>query len=190
MSETLLDTTRRTYEDMWACDQYAAMSPGAQYVPVFRDMTQAESFSPILDAGCGSGKGLLALEAAGFARVRGCDVTDAGLLPQARRFVFHTQCLWEPMQGEMVDWVYCTDVLEHIPVAFTMLVVSRLLEVSLMGVFLSISFVPDAMGHWIGKPLHETVMPFVWWRDQLATVGELVEARDLLQGGAFLVRAR
>jgi hypothetical protein len=33
-------------------------------------------------------------------------------------------------------------------------------------------------------------MPFVWWRDQLATVGELVEARDLLHAGAFLVRAR
>jgi hypothetical protein len=101
-------------------------------------------------------------------------------------------CLWHDLRGLTVgpfEWVYCTDVLEHIPTAFTMLVVSRLLEVAEEGVFLSVSFVPDQMGVWIGETLHETVQPFTWWRDALNEVGEVVEARDLLGKGAFLVKS-
>jgi len=70
-----------------------------------------------------------------------------------------------------------------------MLVVSRLLAVARRGVFLTISTQPDACGVWVGKPLHQTVESFVWWRDQLRTMGQLTDARDLLTAGAYLVRA-
>jgi hypothetical protein len=80
--------------------------------------------------------------------------------------------------------------MEHIPPAFTMLVVARLLEVARSGAFFSISLVPDAFGAWVGKPLHQSVQSFTQWRDQLATLGEVLECRDLLTTGVYFVRPR
>jgi hypothetical protein len=183
---------RELYEEMWQVPAYCEHSPGEQYVKMFLDMTQTTMRTHVLDAGCGAGKGAIALKAAGFDRVEMCDITDAGLLPEARSLRFTSVCLWErlpPLVG-FHDWVYCCDVMEHVPIALTMLVVSRLLEVAKRGAFFSISFQPDVMGYYVGKALHETVMPFVWWRDQLNLVGKVVEARDLLASGAFLVTPR
>jgi SAM-dependent methyltransferase len=207
---SILDAERQKYEDMWTVDAYASHSPGEMYAPLFLDMIGGSPLGlafehpnglrvrppyTILDAGCGSGKGALALHAAGFRILSMCDLTGDGLVPEARSLPFVKACLWEPLlqqvhfaPGGKFDYVYCCDVLEHIPTAFTMLVVSRLLEVARFGVFLSISFQPDVMGAWIGASLHETVQPFVWWRDNLNTVGRLVEGRDLLNTGVFLVK--
>lgn len=188
----LIERERALYGDILQLPAYAEHSPGERYLPIFRDMTDAQQTASILDAGCGTGKGALALAAAGFADVRCCDLTPAGILAEASGFPFWEACLWseEMRRVPPVDWVYCTDVLEHIPTAFTMLVVSHLLTVAQRGVFLSISFMPDSFGVWVGEHLHQTVQPFVWWRDHLDAVGRLVEARDLLNGGAFLVKAR
>jgi hypothetical protein len=85
------------------------------------------------------------------------------------------------------DYVYCTDVLEHIPPQFTMLVIDQLLRVAHKGLFLNVSLVPDSFGMWVGEPLHQTVEGFVWWRDSLRELGTVVEARDLIQSAVFLV---
>lgn len=187
----IVDVERGKYEDMWGVDAYAEHSPGEMFLPLFLNMIGAVRRSTIIDAGCGSGKGALALQNAGFV-VRCCDLTNTGLIPEARTFPFSTACLWDDLVRVVgfADWVYCCDVLEHIPTEFTMLVIARLLAVARKGVFLSISFAPDVMGAWIGKPLHQTVQHFVWWRDNLNTIGELVEARDLLNAGVFLVKPR
>lgn len=185
---------RAKYEEMWALPGYATYSPGVTYLPLFLDMAKTSRGETILDAGCGSGKGALALQAAGF-EVRLCDLTADGLVAEASAMPFDIACLWHDLapqlryvQGGAFDWVYCCDVLEHIDEALTMLVITRLLAVARRGVFLSIATVPDAHGVWIGDTLHQTVKPFWWWRDHLREVGQLVEARDLLTAAVFLVR--
>lgn len=189
----ILEQDRETYREIWGVESYAALSPGELLVPVFRDMAQPRPGAMILDAGCGSGKGALALEAAGFA-VRLCDLTDAGLLPEAAHLPFAEACLWHDLRpalgGPFVHYAYCCDVLEHIPTALTMLVVHQLLAVCTSGVFLSISFEEDILGAWVGQVLHRTTQNFVWWRDHLDAVAEIVEARDLLNMGTFLIRRR
>lgn len=183
----LLQVEREKYTQMWAVDQYRESSPGEQYVPVFLDMARPGPNASILDAGCGAGRGAIALQALGFA-VSGCDLTQPDDFPAD--IPFTEACLWKPLADAAVpvhDWVYCCDVLEHIPTALTMLVAARLLETARHGVFFSIGFTVDTKGVWIGQTLHETVQPFVWWRDQLNAIGRVVEARDLLLGGAFLV---
>ncbi len=188
---SLLDRERVKYEQMWGLDSYAAHSPGAMFVPIFLDMAQTTMRGSVLDAGCGSGKGAIALDSAGFA-VRCCDVTDAGLIEAARRFAFTPACLWDDLIPDVgfSDWVYCCDVLEHVPTPLTMLVVTRLLSVARRGVFLSISTVADVNGVWIGEPLHQTIQPFVSWRDHLNTVARVKEARDFLNAACFLVVAK
>lgn len=198
----LVEQEREKYQAAWAIDGYAAHSPGERCLPIFLDMIgDLKGFVPsVLDAGCGSGKGALALKAQGFDVVM-CDLTPDGLVEEAKALPFVSACLWDDLQRRLIrrswervdmkfDYVYCCDVLEHIPTPFTMLVISRLLEVARHGVFLSISTVPDHFGAFVGEALHQTVQPFVAWRDQIAALGTVVEARDLITSACFLVRPR
>lgn len=195
MASTVEDRERALYQDVWqGVREYGTVAPGAQYLPLFLDMSQADRSDSVLDAGCGSGKGALALQGAGFKDVRLCDLTDAGLDDDARSLPFRSVCLWRPLRqqlwyrfGGRFDWVYCTDVLEHVPPVFTMLTIFQLLEVSRKGLFLSISLMPDSFGVWVGQPLHQTVQSFTQWRDQLSGVGRVRECRDLLHTGVYLV---
>jgi 2-polyprenyl-3-methyl-5-hydroxy-6-metoxy-1,4-benzoquinol methylase len=189
---------RETYESMWGVEDYSASSPGANYVEAFLVMAGITdpSQATVLDAGCGSGKGALALSALGF-RVRMCDLTDAGIVPEARGLIFTETALWHDLRaslgyvsGGLADYVYCCDVLEHIPTHFTMLSIARMLEVCRHGLFLSIALVPDRFGVFVGYPLHQTVQSFVWWRDACAELGTVIECRDLGTTGLYLVAPR
>lgn len=178
---------QRLYTDVWAAAPgYGDHAPGEHHVSFFLEMTQAVSGS-VLDAGCGSGKGALALAARGF-DVRLCDLTAEGLTPEARVLPFATTCLWHDLPT--ADYVYCCDVLEHIPPEYTMLACRNLLAAARQAVFLSISLVPDQFGAWVGQSLHVSVQAFTWWRDRLADLGELVECRDLGATGVYVVRPR
>lgn len=200
-SSELVSRERANYDLMWGVPAYRDSSPGAQYVPFFVEMGGPRPTDQILDAGCGAGQGALALVRAGFPDVVMCDLSTAGIddpeqpwPADVARPRFHQVCLWHDLRGQLgylagekVDWVYCCDVLEHIPPQFTMLVIARLLEVARKGVFLSINLMPDELGAWIGTPLHQSVQTFVAWRDQIATLGRIRECRDLLGFALFLV---
>lgn len=188
---SVLASERDTYQAIWANDSYAAISPGERYADVFQQMAGATS-GTVLDAGTGSGKGALALMVRGFS-VDGCDLTPDGLVPDAKRTVaFREVCLWGDLKRQLGqrDYVYCCDVMEHIPTSFTMLVAQRLIDVAITGVFFSIALVPDTFGQFVGHPLHKTIQSFVEWRDQLSELGRMVECRDLGQVGLYLVAPR
>lgn len=193
----ILERERTLYRDVWASlEAYGEHAPGEHYLPLFLQMV-GDRRGTVLDAGTGSGKGAVALARAGF-DVRLCDVTPEGLVPEAKGLPFYEACLWSSLADvtrnfgtwgrQRADWVYCTDVLEHIPPQFTMLAIDQMLRVARHGLFLSVSFAPDNFGVWAGVALHQTVQPFTWWRDALREVGELVEARDLVGTGVFLVK--
>lgn len=184
----ILETERTLYHDLWASlPAYAEHAPGTKYLPVLLDAA-GELRGSVLDAGTGSGKGALALASAGF-DVTLCDVTDAGLVDEAQRFPFVNACLWNAIPGRY-DWVYCTDVLEHVPQQFTMLAIHQMLAVARHALVLSVSLVPDGFGVWAGKPLHQTVQSFVWWRDSLRELGRVTDARDLHTDACFVVMPR
>lgn len=191
--QTVTARERERYEEVWnAVTEYGQNSPGEGLVELFLPLI-GEAPQTILDAGCGSGKAGVALAARGH-RVTLCDLTDAGLTPEAQALPFHEACLWQPLrpvlrQGQF-DWVLCCDVLEHIPTALTMLVVDQLLRLTTRGLLLSVSLVADVYGAWVGQTLHHTVQSFTWWRDLLAEVGEVVEARDLITDAVFVMRPR
>jgi SAM-dependent methyltransferase len=190
------------YTGIWAgVPSYGDHAPGEHYLPIFLDCVGdrrgrlTSSKGSVLDAGTGSGKGALALHRLGF-RVTACDLTDAGLTDEARETLrFRSACLWHDLRPlaplwQSFDWVYCTDVLEHLPPQFTMLAVSRLLEVTSLGLFLAVYLEQDSNGAWVGQPLHLTVQPFTWWRDNLKELAEVVDARDLHQAATFFLKPR
>jgi SAM-dependent methyltransferase len=194
---TIAAAERDLYSDVWtSLDDYATFAPGEAYLPLFLQIV-GEARGVVLDAGCGSGKGGLALAGAGF-DVTLCDLTDDGLTDEARRTLpFRRMCLWRDLRPHvwadkrwLVDYTYCCDVLEHLPPQFTMLAVNQMLRVTALGLFLSVSLVPDQFGFWMGRALHQTVQPFTWWRDALRELGTVEEARDLLTSAVFYVRPR
>jgi SAM-dependent methyltransferase len=190
---TLAATERDLYQELWAAvPSYAENSPGVGVLPIFLQIV-GKTRGHALDAGTGSGKGAVALHQAGF-RVTMCDLTDAGLAPEAKALPFKTATLWHSLKPltptGSVDWVYCTDVLEHIPTQFTMLAVEQMLRVARRGVFIAVSVVPDTFGVWAGKALHQTVQSYGWWKDSLSEIGRVTDARDLLHAGTFYVEPR
>lgn len=207
----ILDRERALYTEVWdTVTQYADASPGEAYVPMFLEMaglTAGSYVTPsrlggevttpyrLLDAGCGTGRAGVALAGLGFDVVL-ADITGAGLDPSTGLLPFQDICLWDALAAQLflpggkVDYVYCADVLTHVPLPFTMLVVSRMLEFANKGVFLSISLQTDVYGYWVGQALHQSVQSFVEWRDQLRAVGVVREARDLLSAGVYYVTPR
>lgn len=191
----LIDAEREKYETIWAIPEYSEQSPGLRHLDQFMGMAGLSSGHglTLLDAGCGSGKASLALQSKGF-NVLLCDLTPAGLCPEARDLPFIAASVWDDLRtgrhigiGGKRDYVFCCDVMEHIPPEFTMLAVTRLLDVARRGVFLSIAFFGDEFGKWVGDNLHLTVQPFTWWRDRLNGLGQIIECRDCIANGLFLV---
>lgn len=190
------------YDTAWSMGGYGDFSPGEKYAHVFASLVPPGG--TVLDAGTGSGKGAIALDALGF-KVAMCDVTPEGLdSPDlVKRFPYTNASLWHDkslktvaymakcfdpaFNGQDFDWAFCCDVMEHIPTQFTMLIIQNLLHIVQRGVFLSIALVPDSFGVWVGKPLHQTVQPFTWWRDNLAELATVSDARDCLNTGIFLL---
>jgi hypothetical protein len=179
-----------TYEEIFAIPEYSNDSQGEFFLPLFLDIAKPDLNANILDAGSGSGKGALVLRRH-VKSVTMCDITFDGLVPEAEEIPRFPVVLWHDISihGQW-DYVYCCDVLEHIPTEFTMLVLSRLLTAATKGVFLSITLIPDNFGILIGKSLHQTVQPFTWWRDRLRELGTVIECRDLITTGIYFVRAK
>lgn len=173
------------YRKAWSIPEYHDFSPGKEMADLFVEISGAKPGETVIDLGCGGGKAGLALQ------------NSYGLKPTFLDFVrvddlepFIEQPLWHPIPGEW-DYGFCCDVMEHLPVEYTTLAIHNMLQVC-GGVFLSVCFEDDSFGEIVGQPLHLTVQPFVWWRDRLASIGHLVEARDLspnnrLRGGVFYV---
>ena len=187
---------RDRYAEVWGLvDAYHDNCAGEQVLPAFLDLTGPSARGRhVLDAGCGNGKAALALAAARF-RVSLCDLTDVGLLPEARAALpFTSACLWQPLtpQGLLrwYDYIYCTDVLEHLPTQYVGLALRNLLDVTSTAAFFSVSTIEDVHGHWVGAPLHQTVQSFVWWRDLFRELGTVEDARDLWTTATFYVRPR
>lgn len=192
---SLADSERTKNLELWRdIPDYGEFSPGMENVEPFLQIVkppigELKGLS-LLDAGCGSGRAGIAFEERGL-QVSWLDITDAGLDPRIKRRRFLEQPLWQPFPiGMHWDYVFCCDVMEHIPTEFTMMVIGNLLSRCSRLAWFQIALVPDEFGKAIGRPIHLTVQPFTWWRDRFATLGNLVDARDFGLRALYLVERK
>jgi hypothetical protein len=180
---------RAKYEKMWTVPLYFENSPGLDNVDRFIKTMEPKPGSTVIDLGCGAGVAGLELERRGF-RVTYLDLVDTALNPEVDRVHFMGAPLWGNWRRPMGwDYGFCCDVLEHIPTEYTMLAIQRIVR-SCRVSWLQIALEPDVFGQVIGQPLHLTVQPFDWWRDRIASLGELIVARDLCGVGLYVVVTR
>lgn len=181
------------YTKVWGLDSYAEHSPGFDHIDLFWSIAKPREGQTLLDIGAGNGVASVGLMLKGL-DVEGFDVTDEGWKSNVNTsgVIFHKGCLWHrydmprPDHGDLFDFGYCCDVMEHIPTQFVGLAVSNALK-RCKRVFFSISFKTDGHGDVIRDRLHLTVESFSWWRDTLREIGTVFEARDMIGEGVFYV---
>lgn len=179
-----VEAERLKYEKAWSIPEYADHSPGEKIIDLFEEICSPEG--TVIDLGAGSGKGALALKKLGL-DVTMLDLTFSGLDKRAEKLRKIEGSLWGNWQRTVGwDWGYCTDVMEHIPTEYTMLVLDRIMS-NCRSVFFHICLVQDGFGKIVGEPLHLTVRPFEWWKDRLGEFGKVEECRDFMWTGVYHV---
>ncbi|HEY2810446.1 MAG TPA: class I SAM-dependent methyltransferase [Rhabdochlamydiaceae bacterium] len=186
---------KNKYEEMWRCPQYRCHSPGLQVAKDFlqffdQHMHEGES---LIDFGCGTGKAGAFFYTQGL-RVRMVDIASncldedvaAGLCPD--RLSFTSACLWDlPDTMEPADWIYCCDVLEHLPQKHVDSALSQMAKRTKKGGFLQIFLQKEPFGKLIDKRLHLTLQPQEWWISQISKYWEIKEFGPEVLGFRFSV---
>ncbi len=170
------------YERMWEVPEYAKTSPGANIADAFVKISGCKPGQTLIDCGTGSGKAALKLANEYGLDVTTLDITDTSMIPKAQEQFNDTHIrasIWSDWPAESYDYAYCCDVMEHIPVQWTMLSLANLFR-SADHVFIQVDVEPEGWGQLINEVLHLTVMPFVWWRDHIAEFGEILDCRDMI----------
>jgi len=184
--QTRAEIEAKKYEEIWSFRDYHAMSPGERYAYMFDEiMPSHHTIDNVIDLGCGAGAGGKALEEIGYNVL----FLDHVLVDGVEEGKFLKVGLWDnwPEQLPLMDFTgYCCDVMEHIPTEYVGLVLERIKRATAR-TFFSIGLTDDHYGHLIQQSLHLTVKPYSWWNGLLGEFGAVVEARDLLQTGVFMV---
>lgn len=176
-------TEQQKYERMWQYDEYRTVAPGEHCVDAFMEI--AKPHGAVIDFGCGTGRAALAMAEQGLA-VTLMDFTANSRDEAARSLPFVQHDLTQPVPIS-APYGFSTDMMEHIPPDDVQSVLRNVCDAA-DTVFFQISTVPDVCGELIGHPLHLTVQPHAWWREQLSQFGEVTFERDLGQSSLFLVR--
>jgi len=194
--EKISETERQKYSEIWQYESYSEFSPGHEMVPMFAEISGCKPGDTVLDAGCGSGKGGLALNNDHNLDVTFLDICSWNeiLVPEARKLVmtkskFIQAPLWDSswIPEKKFKYGFCCDVMEHLPTEYTMLTIANLLR-ACDHVFLHIANFHDGFGVVIGKPLHLTVFPFLWWKIAVSELGEVLDSRDLINNSVFYMK--
>jgi 2-polyprenyl-3-methyl-5-hydroxy-6-metoxy-1,4-benzoquinol methylase len=178
----LAQVERTKYVRMWREPSYRNWSPGEASVQRFLDGVDWHPHETVVDLGCGTGRAGVALEKAGLDVVL-VDCCREAVEPAAAWISFSEQNLWSLHPSLPVyDWIYCVDVLEHLPTEQIDAALDGFARITKRGGFLQIALFEDHCGTLIGETLHLTVKPHEWWREKIAarwTLREDGEGTDI-----------
>ena len=169
-------TEQQKYERMYAYPEYNVHSPGERCAPNFITVVRALTGSTVIDFGCGTGRGGVALKEAGY------DVTLVDFVGNSRSIAgltlpFRQMDLTKPMDLK-ADYGYCTDVLEHIPPPDVDAVIDNIMA-CVPKCFFQISLIHEDMGEsLIDCQLHLSVHSHYWWTECFKRLGYIIEWRD------------
>lgn len=120
----------------------------------------------LIDYGAGPARATAEFAARGLA-VLAVDIADNA---RETTVPFLEACLWDlPSDLCPVEYGYCCDVMEHIPLERVAAVLDGIARRTLAAAYFRIATRPDVMGkRLIGEPLHLTIRDGAWWRDRVA----------------------
>ena len=162
-------TEKEKYQLMWNIEGYRETAPGEHVVDIFNEIAKPEGI--VVDFGCGTGRAGIKLSETNDVIL--VDFTDNCRDEEALFLPFVQADISEkiPVKG---DYGFCTDVMEHIPTEDVKYVITNIMA-STPKAFFQISTVDDNFGKLIDTPLHLTVKPHSWWKDEFISRGYTVE---------------
>ncbi len=188
-------TEKSKYDVVWRdVPSYRECSPGEDFAPYFFDGFKGEirAGQTLIDFGCGTARVTRAFLAKGL-NVTLVDISPYALDEEIRNLLillsnqvhFIQACLWQlPKELKTASWIYCCDVLEHIPEDHLDLVLGQISERMRCGGYFSICLKEDLTGKRLGQPLHLTVKNKGWWEKKLSKYFSIV-GEDLVAGDLY-----
>lgn len=168
-----IDSERKKYQKAWTMAYEPDSSCGLHHANYFMHTFDIAPQATVADVGCGNGV------ASAYLHSRGLQVTGIDLVDTAwtQTLPFIEACIWE-LPDIQADYVFCTDVLEHLPEEKVDLALDNIKKIATKGVYFSIATRPDSKGKEIDEVLHLTVKPFEWWRLRLESRWSCVAVRQ------------
>ncbi len=191
--DALIKHEKAKYEALWEhLPEYRESSPGLELVGNFLQFFQSEirTGQTLIDFGCGTGQVVPQFLNRGLF----LSLVDlsSNCLDQGIPFLmqlcpdqlkFYEASLWDlPKNLLPSHWIYCCDVLEHIPEDKIDQVLQAMASRTKRGGYLSISLCEDKIGKIIREPLHLTVKPRDWWQEKISQYWQIVHAEPLFNG--------
>ena len=162
-------TEVQKYERAWSMTDYRTYSPGEEAAKEFVDLVRPTASETIIDFGCGTGRGALAISKLCESEIILVDFAKNCLDEEATKFPFLRADLTNrvPVSG---DIGFCCDVMEHLPTHSVEKAIRNIMK-STPRCFFRICLVDDDFGNKVGAPLHLTVKPIEWWWDMFDNLG-------------------
>ena len=161
------ESERQKYKAMWAQSLYRYTAPGVHGAVVFLARCPWKVGDNVVDLGCGTGRGGVILAAAGL-KVTLIDFCPEAVEAEADDLIFVDANLWALPTLIPFDWIFCVDVLEHIPPEHVDATLDNFQALTVRGGYLQIATQPDGCGSLIGEKLHLTVENLGWWKQKIA----------------------
>jgi hypothetical protein len=180
-------TEAEKYRRMWEYESYRVTSHGEKCTPTFLEVAKPPEGSTVIDFGCGTGRGAIALKEAGLVPTT-VDIADNCREHEALRLPFYLHDMREPLPNARADYGFCCDMMEHVPTDAVVATLTNIMDCAPIA-FFQINTLPDAMGVHIEQPLHLTVKPFKWWKKTFEDLGcEILWSDYDIVASQFLVR--
>lgn len=166
------------YDIIWRdYPTYRECSPGETFAPFFLDGFKGElrAGQTIIDFGCGTARVAKEFLSKGL-NVTLVDISPYCLDEEIRHMLtlfanqihFHQGCLWNlPSSIKSAYWMYCCDVLEHIPEDHIDRCLQEIADRTRFGGYFSICLSEDLSGKKLGHPLHLTIRDKSWWEEKI-----------------------
>lgn len=187
------ETEQQLYERMWRKEWYRKRSPGEQYVNDFLKKCRVRKTETICDVGCGTGRASQAMKELGY-DVTGIDLARNALDPGIEIPFYQADITKKPLPT-VYDWLFCTDVMEHLPThQVADALVNLVLSMRKGAYFVIPTFGNDIRTVEVDgdiysrkEDLHKTVKEQPWWDEQFRcacepefSVGIIYEDRRLI----------
>ena len=174
-----METEKQKYDVVWReFSKYRDVSPGEAFAPLFYEGFKHElrAGQTIIDFGCGTARVAKDFISKGL-NVTLVDISPYCLDEEIRHMLtlfahqvhFQQGCLWKlPKELKSAYWLYCCDVLEHIPEDQIDKCLEEMAERMRFGGYMSICLKEDNAKQKLGYPLHLTVKEKSWWEKKIA----------------------
>jgi ubiquinone/menaquinone biosynthesis C-methylase UbiE len=162
-----IEQEKERYQFMWASGRYRRNSPAMRHVNHFLFTSRRAPGDTLIDLGCGMGHAGKRLSK--YLHVFLFDLVHQAVEVEGLPFIEGN--IWDLSALPVFDWVYCCDVLEHIPPERVDETLTGMARITRKGGIATVSHLPSPMSDFgiteRNEELHLTVESSDWWTEKI-----------------------